>query len=114
MVLEAGLDPGYVLDRMEMYEVRIVLDNLWRKNREAWERTRREIYTIAQVNSKRTLNPRDLLPFPWDERGMEASASMSDEERERLRRKSMEFIRQKQENHAYGSDNKVDIEKFRV
>ena len=40
LVIEGGLDPEYVLDKMQMYELEPLISNLHRKDRNSWEQAR--------------------------------------------------------------------------
>ncbi len=49
-------------------------------------------YIIAQVNSRKKLNPTDIIKFAWDnEEEMNKETSMSNEDIERLRKKAKEY-----------------------
>ena len=63
IVLEAGIAPDYFLDRMQMYEVKAVLENLQHKNKTGWEQARMISYIIAQTNSTKQLSPTDSLGY---------------------------------------------------
>lgn len=78
--MEGGLPPDYVMDRMQPYEIEIALEGLHLKHKELWEATRMVMYTIAQVNSRSTIDPKELLRLPWDEGAdMEDSADHYEE-----------------------------------
>ena len=64
--MECGIDPGYVLDRMEWYEIEALIENLWMRNKESWEQTRTIGYITAQCQSTKQLNPKDMMTFPWE------------------------------------------------
>lgn len=65
-MLQCGIDPGYVLDRMEFYEIEALIENLWMKSKESWEQARLQAYITAQVNSTKKIEMSDLLTFPWE------------------------------------------------
>lgn len=65
-MLRCGLDPGYVLDRMQTYEIEALLENIWMKSKESWEQARLQAYITAQVNSTKKIEMSDLLTFPWE------------------------------------------------
>lgn len=96
LVFLGGLDPEYVLERMEPYEIEACLDGIYLKNKESWEQTRQIVYTIAQVNSRRSINIKEMMPFPWEHT---ESTDIPDEERARLSSLMKEFIKNKE----YGS-----------
>ncbi len=37
------------------------------KKRDGWEQTRFLMYAICQVNSKKKIDPQDILELPWDD-----------------------------------------------
>ena len=55
------MDPRYVLDEMEIYEIKPLLESLHEKNKETWEQTRLIMYTTAQVNSSKKLKVNDII-----------------------------------------------------
>lgn len=65
-MLQCGIDPGYVLDRMEFYEIEALIENKWRKTKESWEQARLQAYITAQVNSTKKIEMSDILTFPWE------------------------------------------------
>lgn len=65
-MLQCGIDPGYVLDKMELYEIEALMDNLWMKDRESWEQSRLQAYVTAQVNSTKQMEMKDIMTFPWE------------------------------------------------
>ena len=93
LVIVGGLDPSYVLDRMEPYEIDACMEGLYKRHKESWEQTRRLVYTIIQVNSRNRVDPREVMPLPWDTE--DADNGMSDEERERLSGMLNEYVRRK-------------------
>lgn len=90
MVIEAGVNPEYFLDKMKPYEIETLLKGLHLKNRESWEQTRFICYTVAQGNSSKQLKLTDIFKFSWDER----QTSISADDKERLKRKSEEYLKQ--------------------
>ena len=59
LVIQCGLSPDYVLDKMQMYEVIATYYIYALNNRIGWEQSRMIAYIIAQVNSRKKLNPTD-------------------------------------------------------
>ena len=64
--MQCGVQPDYVLDKMKFYEIDCLIENLWMKNKEAWEQTRVQAYITAQTQSTKELNIKKLMSFPWD------------------------------------------------
>ena len=58
LVLRCGLDPGYVLDRMELYEIVAILENIWMKDKESWAQARLQVYSTG--------NRKESITFPWE------------------------------------------------
>lgn len=96
LVVEAGLSPEYVLDKMQMYEIPAILERISFRYRDSWEQTRMIMYVIAQGNSKKRLTPSDLLSFPWDKETDVQVAAPSEGEMEKLRMKMQQFIKDKE------------------
>lgn len=77
LVLQAGLDPEYVLDRMERYEIKAICENLHLRNRDQLEMARLQTfyYLKSKVKSTVPLKPADIVRFPWEqEKAPEAEA----------------------------------------
>ena len=89
MVLQCGIDPGYVLDRMEFYEIEALIENLWMKDKESWEQTRTIGYITAQCQSTKKFEPKSLMTFPWDE-GYD-NEEITDAEREEIMKEMKEM-----------------------
>lgn len=96
LVVEAGISPEYVLDKMQMYEIPAILERLSFRYRDSWEQTRMIMYVIAQGNSKKKLTPSDLLSFPWDQESGVHPAAPSEGEMEKLREKAKQYIKEKE------------------
>lgn len=66
LVLEFGIDPKYVLDEMQYYEIKSLMKNSYYRNKENWEQARLITYMIAQTNSKKKMKLQDIVKFPWE------------------------------------------------
>ena len=53
---------------MPLYVADLLLDNLWILEKEASERMRMMCWMTAQVNSKKRLNPEDIIKFAWEKK----------------------------------------------
>jgi hypothetical protein len=60
------LDPGYVLDRIQAYEIEALIENMWMKSKESWEQARLQAYLTAQVNSTKKIDMTEFMTFPWE------------------------------------------------
>ena len=79
----------YFLDEMQEYEVNTIIENLPYLDRTSWEQHRFQIYSSVQMNSKKKINPTDIMKFAWDNK--EEETSITSQEIERLRNKSKEI-----------------------
>lgn len=87
------------MDKMEDYEVNDVISNLSYLDRNDWERSRLNAYVVAQVNSRKQLKPTDIIKFSWDtEEGIRQDTSISNEDIERLKKKSEQINKQLKNN----------------
>lgn len=66
LVLQFGLAPSYVLDEIQQYEIKSIMDYGYYKHKEQWEQTRLISYLIAQTNSKKKLKLQDIIKFDWE------------------------------------------------
>lgn len=99
LVVELKLiDYQYFMDELEEWEVYLLYDSLKYAKRSEWEMTRLLMYVTAQVNSKKRIDIKDILSFPWDEGYEEHNTEMTDEEKNtlRMRAKAMEKLLQQQ------------------
>lgn len=90
LVIEGGLDPEYVLDEMQMYELESLISNLHKKDRNSWEQARMIAYVIAQCNSTKKLKPTDIMQFTWDN-DTTGETSISNEDIKRLKEKAKQY-----------------------
>ena len=75
-----------------MYEVQPLITSMHLKYRDSWEQSRMIAYTIAQVNSRKKLNPTDIIKFAWDNKEeINKGTSISNDDIERLRKKAKEY-----------------------
>ena len=65
-MIDLGIAPDYVLDKMEMYEVNALIKNQYRRHKDDWEQARLIAYLIAQCNSKKRMKLTDIVQFPWE------------------------------------------------
>lgn len=54
------------MDELQDYEVNDILECLPFLDKPDWERTRLAVYTNVQINSKKKLEPTDIMTFPWE------------------------------------------------
>lgn len=78
------------MDEMEEYELYEIIDNLQYLDRNDWERTRLSIYSNVQMNTKKKLNPKEILTFPWENEHVneKVNIEITNDEIQRLRDKS--------------------------
>ena len=73
---------------MQEYEVNTIIENLPYLDRSSWEQHRFQVYTSVQMNSKKKINPTDIMKFAWDDK---EDTSITITDIERLRNKSKEI-----------------------
>lgn len=94
LVLRHHLQPQYVLDEMEMYEIRALLNYEYYSHKDEWEQARMIAYMIAQVNSKKKLTYQDITKFYWEnEEQEEHETSITKQDIERLRQRAQAYIK---------------------
>ena len=89
-MLQCGVQPDYVLDRMQTYEIETLIENLWMKNKESWEQTRVQAYITAQTQSTKKLDMNDMMSFPWEKKVEKVEDTPEDIEMMRKEMKEME------------------------
>ena len=96
LVIENGFDADYFMDRMQMYELPVLLENIHKRKKEEWEQIRFVSYLIAQTNSAKKISPTDLLKFSWDEdKELQKETAITSYDITRLRDKAKQFINNK-------------------
>lgn len=66
LVLYLGLNPEYVMDKMEFYEIAALMNYSHQKHRVEYECARLNAYITAQCNSRKKLKPTDICEFEWE------------------------------------------------
>lgn len=93
MVLKHHIPPKYVLDEMEMYEAKALLDFEYYSHKDGWEQARMIAWMIAQVNSKKQLHTDDITKFYWEKgETIEHDTKITKEDVERLKNKAQEYL----------------------
>jgi len=92
LTLRMHLPPHYVLDQMEMYEIRSLMKYEYYSRADQWETARLIAYMVAQVNSKKKLTFQDITKFYWEKEQAE-DTSISKEDIERLKAKADAYIK---------------------
>ena len=54
--------------KMENWEVNDILENIEFLDRNSWEQTKINTYTLAQVNSRKPIDKDAFMSFPWDKK----------------------------------------------
>lgn len=81
-MLQFGLDPGYVLDRMEIFEIKALLEYGWMRHKDMWECSRLEAFVTANAMGAKLKKLEDLLGFPWEGNNTDQRHEETPEERE--------------------------------
>ena len=89
-MLQCGVQPDYVLDRMQTYEIETLIENLWMKNKESWEQTRVQAYITAQTQSTKKIDMNDMMSFPWEKKVEKVEDTPEEIDMMRKEMKSME------------------------
>lgn len=99
LVLRHHLNPEYVLDKMEMYEIRALLNYEYYSHKDEWEQARMIAYMIAQTNSKKRLTYQDITKFYWEnEEDEQHETSITKQDIERLRQRAAAYIKSNTQN----------------
>lgn len=88
------------MDEMQDYEVSTLVESLEYADRNFWEMTRLLMYQNIQINSKKTINIKDIIKFKWDESivDQEQTQEISSDDVERLKQLSKALSNQIQKN----------------
>lgn len=99
LTLQMGLNPEYVLDKIEVYEISALMKYSYYKNKEDWEQARLISYLIAQTNSTKKLKLEDIIKFSWEGEKSTDNMKISQEEIEALQRQAEEMEKYFQNNN---------------
>lgn len=77
-----------------MYELEVILNNLQLRHKQNWEQTRLLAYIQAQSNSTKKINITDVIKFSWDIENDKTIDIMTDKDKNRLKEKSNEIIKE--------------------
>lgn len=88
------------MDEMQDYEVSYMVESLEYADRNAWEMTRLLMYQNIQINSKKTINIKDIIKFKWDLDQDEQSQEISNNDIERLKQRANAISKQIQKNNT--------------
>ena len=92
MVLDLGLQPQYVMDEIEIYEINSLMKYSYLKHKDNWEQARLISYLIAQCNSAKKLKLEDIIKFQWDDKDEEKNESViTNEELEQMMQEADEM-----------------------
>lgn len=92
LTLKLHYPPEYVLDRMEMYEIRAIMDYEYMAHKDSWEQARLVAYLVAQSNSTKELKPQDIIKFYWEKdiAGTD-NTTLSNADKERLKERAKQY-----------------------
>jgi len=85
IAVKMGVQPQYFLHKMEMYELKAIIELYESDYKENWNKERIIAHSIYQSQSSKALKYTDVLAFPWDEDDVEISKAINPAERERLK-----------------------------
>lgn len=94
LTLKMGIDPRYVLDEMQMYEVAPLFEKVYYCDMETWNQARLITWMVAQVNSRKKIKFEDVASFPWDDETPHSEKEVTVAEKERLRAKARAYAKE--------------------
>lgn len=82
------------MDKLEDWELIELFQSLQYADTNAWEQTRSLMWIIAQSNSKRKLNLKSIMKFPWDEEYKEKhNIEITNDEVSRLKSMAQNYLK---------------------
>lgn len=86
------MDIEYFMDKLQPYEVNIIINNLNKTDKNLWEATRLIIYYNAMMWSKDKMELQDFMKFDWEketgEIEREHNTEISNEDIKRLKERA--------------------------
>lgn len=87
------LQPNYILDEIEWYEINSLFKYRHYTYKESWEQARLITYMTAQCNSRRHLQLTDIIRFPWEENEeTEEQTKVTDDDVKRLKAMANDYL----------------------
>lgn len=76
LILAGGLDPDYVLNKMDITLLPMLFEAMNRRDQQAMEQNRLWTYLsmLPHIDAKKLKSPQDLYPFPWEMEEIEKQA----------------------------------------
>ena len=97
LVMQLHYPPNYVLDEMEMYEVRAAIKYGYYAYKDIWEANRLTAYIVAQTNAKHHIELTDIVEFPWEKKkDKDDDTKITKQQIEYLKIKANNYIKSKQ------------------
>lgn len=86
LIVNVGLDPEYVYDKMQLWEINLYMEKYEAKEKARLEEQRLWTYlTLApNLDSKKKVKPEDILPFPWEKQTKKQNAEKDLKDKESL------------------------------
>ena len=84
------------MDKMEEWEIPEIYSCLQEADANQWEMTRWLMYAIVQVQSKKKIDLKELLQFPWENESKQHNIEISNNEIARLKEKSQYIMKNMQ------------------
>nr|DAD69819.1 MAG TPA: hypothetical protein [Siphoviridae sp. ctfYP22] len=81
IIVDGGIDAGYVMDRMELWEIPSILNAIQKRKQEKLEYTR--LFTwmsmLPHLAQDSVCSPEKLLPFPWETESEDVGQAIFDQ-----------------------------------
>lgn len=76
LIVNVGLDPEYVYDKMQLWEINLYMERYEEKEKTRLEEQRLWTYLtiMPHLDNKKKPKPEDLIKFPWEEKIKKAKA----------------------------------------
>lgn len=88
------------MDEMQDYEVSYMVESIEYSDRNLWEMARLIMYQNIQMNSKKTIDIKNVIKFKWDIEQEEETQEISNSEIERLKARADAISQQIQKNNT--------------
>lgn len=88
------------MDELQDYEVSYMVESIEYSDRNLWEMARLIMYQNIQMNSKKTIDIKNVIKFKWDIEQEEVTQEISNSEIERLKARADAISQQIQKNNT--------------
>lgn len=83
----------YFMDKLQWYELSNLVEGIPYLDRNGWEQTRAELYTLTSMFAKEKMKPIDVMRFAWEGEVPEEKNTITNEDLSRLKEQAKNYLK---------------------